>query len=80
LVARCTVERLVRGLGVSGAVRGKLKRTTIADPGAPQAADLVRRRFNPSAPNVLWVANVTYVSTWSGWVYVAFVIDAPRPV
>jgi putative transposase len=75
-VARCTVERLMRELGLTGVVRGKVKRTTAADPGAPRAADLVQRRFNPSAPNRLWVADFTYVSTWSGWVYVAFVIDA----
>ncbi|WP_245818930.1 IS3 family transposase, partial [Haloechinothrix alba] len=75
-VARCTVERLMRALGLRGAVRGKVKRTTVADPQASRAADLVQRRFAPAAPNVLWVADFTYVSTWSGWVYVAFVIDA----
>ena len=75
-VARCTVERLMRELGLRGVVRGKIKRTTISDPAASRAADLVQRRFNPHAPNVLWVADFTYVSTWSGWVYVAFVIDA----
>ncbi len=75
-VARCTVERLMRELGLRGAVRGKTKRTTISDPVAARPADLVQRRFNPPAPNVLWVADFTYVSTWSGWVYVAFVIDA----
>lgn len=74
--ARCTVERLMRTAGLRGAVRGKVKRTTIADPAAQRPADLVRRRFTPRAPNVLWVADFTYVSTWSGWVYVAFVIDA----
>lgn len=75
-VARCTVERLMGELGLSGARRGKKKRTTIADPQAVRAGDLVGRKFNPKAPNVLWVADFTYVSTWSGWVYVAFVIDA----
>lgn len=75
-VARCTVERLMRELGLAGVVRGKVKRTTISDPAASRAADLVQRRFNPPTPNVLWVADFTYVSTWSGWVYVAFVIDA----
>jgi putative transposase len=75
-VARCTVERLMRELGLTGVVRGKAKRTTTADPGASRATDLVGRRFTPPAPNVLWVADFTYVSTWSGWVYVAFVIDA----
>jgi putative transposase len=75
-VARCTIERLMRQLGLAGARRGKKKRTTIADPQAARAADLVNRKFNPTAPNTLWVADFTYVSTWSGWVYVAFVIDA----
>ena len=75
-VARCTVERLMREDGLTGAVRGKVKRTTIADPAGPRARDLVRRDFAPLAPDRLWVADITYVSTWSGWVYVAFVIDA----
>lgn len=75
-VARCTVERLMRELGLRGAVRGRVKRTTIADPAAPRPVDLVQRRFAPLAPNRLWVADITYVSTWSGWVYVAFVVDA----
>ena len=75
-VARCTVERLMREDGLAGAVRGKVKRTTIADPGGPRARDLVRRDFAPLAPDRLWVADITYVSTWAGWVYVAFVIDA----
>lgn len=75
-VARCTVERLMNTLGLEGARRGSKKRTTIADPQGQRADDLVQRRFNPAAPNTLWVADFTYVSTWSGWVYVAFVIDA----
>lgn len=75
-VARCTVERLMRDQGLVGARRGKVKRTTVADPTVPRADDLVNRQFNPAAPNLLWVADFTYVSTWSGWVYVAFVIDA----
>lgn len=75
-VARCTVERLMGELGLAGALRGKVKRTTIKDPAAARAKDLVRRNFAPNAPNRLWVADFTYVSTWSGWVYVAFVIDA----
>lgn len=75
-VARCTVERLMGELGLCGAVRGKTKCTTTADPAAPRPADLVDRQFSLPAPNVLWVADCTYVSTWSGWVYVAFVIDA----
>ena len=75
-VARCTVERLMAELGLTGAVRGKAKRTTIADPTAARPADLVQRRFAPPAPNRLWVADLTYVSTWSGFAYVAFVVDA----
>ncbi|OBB45411.1 transposase [Nocardia sp. 852002-51244_SCH5132740] len=75
-VARCTVERLMRRAGLRGAVRGRVKRTTIADPAAPRPADLVQRKFAPPAPNRLWVADFTYVRTWSGWVYVAFVVDA----
>ena len=75
-VARCTVERLMRADGLHGAVRGKTKRTTIADPAAERARDLVNRNFAPTAPDRLWVADMTYVSTWSGWVYVAFVVDA----
>ncbi|NHI20513.1 IS3 family transposase, partial [Phycicoccus endophyticus] len=75
-VARCIVERLMRADGLHGAVRGKVKRTTIADPAAERARDLVGRNFAPTAPDRLWVADITYVSTWSGWVYVAFVVDA----
>jgi putative transposase len=75
-VARCSVERLMRGDGLHGAVRGKVKRTTIADPAADRARDLVNRNFAPVAPDRLWVADLTYVSTWSGWVYVGFVVDA----
>jgi putative transposase len=74
-VARCTVERLMKAAGLAGAVRGKVKRTTIASPG-PKPDDLVKRNFAPTAPNRLWVADFTYVSTWAGWTYVAFVIDA----
>jgi len=75
-VARCTVERLMSDLGLRGAVRGKATTTTIADPGAARPADLVGRRFGPVAPNRLWVADLTYVLTWSGFAYVAFVTDA----
>jgi putative transposase len=75
-VARCTVERLMAELGLTGAVRGKTKRTTIANPAAARPADLVQRQFAPQAPNRLWVADLTYVSTWSGFAYVAFVVDA----
>ena len=75
-VARCTVERLMRKLGLAGARRGRRHRTTIADAAATRPADLVQRQFNPAAPNRTWVADFTYVPTWSGMVYVAFVIDA----
>ncbi len=75
-VARCTVERLMKSLGLQGARRGKIKRTTIPDPCATRPQDLVKRNFKPLAPNKLWVADFTYVSTIAGWVYVAFVIDA----
>jgi putative transposase len=75
-VARCTVERLMAELGLAGAVRGKARRTTIADPAAARPADLVQRQFGPAAPNRLWVADLTYVSTWSRFAYVAFVVDA----
>ncbi|PWV74942.1 putative transposase [Nocardia neocaledoniensis] len=75
-VGRCTVERLMQQLGLRGAVRGRVKCTTIDDPAAQRPQDLVQRKFAPAAPNQLWVADMTYVSTWSGWVYVAFVIDA----
>jgi putative transposase len=66
----------MRELGLSGARRGKKKRTTIPDPQAARVGDLVNRKFKPTASNVLWVADFIYVSTWSGWVYVASVIDA----
>ncbi len=75
-VARCTVERLMGELGLAGAIRGKVKQTTISDPKTPKPRDLVDRNFRPLAPDRLWVADFTYVSTWSGWCYTAFVIDA----
>ena len=75
-VARCTVERLMRQLQLTGARRGRRVVTTRPDAAAARPADLVQRRFRPAAPNRLWVADFTYVSTWSGMVYVAFVIDA----
>ena len=75
-VARCAVERLMKRLDLHGVRRGAVKRTTIADPATARPIDLVQRRFGPTAPNQLWVADMTYVSTWSGWVYVAFVTDA----
>lgn len=75
-VARCTIERLMGQMGLQGAVRGRsFKRTTIVDETARRPADLVRRRFEASRPNQLWVADITYVATWSGFVYVAFVTD-----
>lgn len=79
-VARCTVERLMAELGLAGTIRGKVRKTTIADPAATRPADLVGRRFGPPAPNRLWVADLTYVSTWSGFAYVAFVTDVSVPV
>lgn len=74
-VARCTVERLMRDLGLQGVIRGKPVRTTISDMAAPCPLDHVNRQFHAPAPNMLWVSDCTYVSTWSGFVYVAFVID-----
>jgi transposase InsO family protein len=74
-VARCTVERLMRRMGLQGAVRGKEVRTTIANKATPCPADKVNRQFRASQPNVLWVSDFTYVATWQGFVYVAFVID-----
>ena len=75
-VARCTVERLMRRLGLRGVVRGKAHvRTTVADEASSRPLDLVARRFRAPAPNRLWVADLTYVKTHSGWVYVAFVVD-----
>ncbi len=75
VVARCTVERLVRQLGLKGVRRGKAQRITIADPKVPCPLDRVNRQFMANRPNQLWVSDFTYVSTWQGWVYVAFVID-----
>jgi putative transposase len=75
-VARCTTERLMRELGLCGARRGRRIRTTMADAAAARPADLVRRQFSPARPDRLWVADFTYVPTWAGMVYVAFVIDA----
>jgi putative transposase len=74
-VARCTVARLMRELGLRGVVRGKPKYTTIAGDDADRPRDLVDRRFVAGAPNRLWVADLTYVRTWSGFVYVAFITD-----
>jgi len=74
-VARCTVERLMREMGLQGAVRGKTFKTTIPDTAAVRPPDLVDRNFTATRPNQLWVADLTYVATWRGFVYVAFVID-----
>jgi putative transposase len=74
-IARCTVERLMRRAGLAGVVRGRAWRTTIAGEDADRPTDLVERDFTADAPNRLWVADFTYVATWSGVVYVAFVID-----
>ncbi|MEN7974121.1 MAG: IS3 family transposase, partial [Verrucomicrobiota bacterium] len=74
-VARCTVERLMRQLGLQGITRGKKRHTTVSDPEQERAPDLVKRQFTATRPNQLWVADLTYVATWAGFVYVAFVID-----
>ncbi|GGY48826.1 transposase [Pseudoduganella albidiflava] len=74
-VARCTVERLMRKAGLRGVVRGKVMRTTVADATASCLLDRVNRQFKAQRPNQLWVSDFTYVSTWQGFVYVAFVID-----
>jgi putative transposase len=78
LAPRCQVEQLMRELGLVGAVRGKVKRSTIpATAGRPE--ELVQRQFAAPAPNRLWVADLTYVATWSGWDYVAFVMNVCSP-
>mgnify|MGYP003799527813 FL=1 len=74
-IARCTVERLMRKLGIQGVRRGKVVRTTVSDTKAPCPRDRVNRQFKAERPNQLWVSDFTYVSTWQGWLYVAFVID-----
>ena len=74
-VARCTVELLMRKMGLQGVVRGKPVRTTISDKASPCPLDHVNRQFRAAAPNQLWVSDFTYVATWSGFVYVAFIID-----
>lgn len=84
-VARCTVARLMKQIGIRGAVRGKVVKTTVPDTSAPcprdisvfppEKAPLVNRQFRAPAPNMLWVSDFTCVSTWQGFVYVAFVID-----
>ena len=74
-VARCTIARLMRQMGLSGAMRGKAIKTTIGNPAAPCPREKVNRQFRVPRPNALWVADFTYVATWQGFVYVAFVID-----
>lgn len=75
MVARCTVERLMRSLGLPGVVRGRKCRTTIRNDAAERPLDRVNRQFKATRPNELWVADFTYVATWVGFVYVAFVVD-----
>ena len=75
-IARCTVARLMKSMGLQGVIRGKPVKTTISDKAAPCPLDKVNRQFQAPAPNRLWVSDFTYVSTWRGFVYVAFVIDA----
>jgi len=74
-IARCTVERLMKRLGLQGVRRGKVIRTTVSDMKTPYPLDRVNRIFKADRPNQLWVSDFTYVSTWQGWLYVAFVID-----
>ena len=74
-VARCTVERLMRRLEIQGIRRGAKRWTTVRDATLPQPADRVNRQFTATRPNQLWVADITFVATWSGFVYVAFVVD-----
>jgi transposase InsO family protein len=74
-VARCTVARLMKGLGLRGVIRGTRVRTTISNPAAPCPLDHVKRQFKARGPNELWVSDFTYVSSWQGFVYVAFIID-----
>jgi len=75
VVARCTTARLMRQMGLSGAVRGRAVKTTISNPAMPCPRDKVNRRFHSARPNALWLSDFTYVGTWRGFVYVAFVID-----
>ena len=74
-LARCTVERLMRRLGLRGVMRGKVIRTTSGDAKAPCPLDRVNRQFHAERPNQLWVSDFTYVATWQDWLYVAFVVD-----
>ena len=76
VAARCTVERLMNEMGLQGVIRGKPVRTTVSDKAAPCPLDHVNRQFHAPAPNRLWLSDFTYVATWTGFVYVAFVVDA----
>jgi transposase InsO family protein len=79
-VARCTVERLMADMGITGEQRVRRPRTTITDTTAARSPDLVDRRFVAQRPDELWVTDITYVSTWEGWLYVAFVLDVSSRV
>lgn len=74
-IARCTVARLMTTMGIRGVQRGKKRWTTVIDETAPRPADLVERQFVAERPNRLWLADITYASTWGGWLYVAFILD-----
>ncbi len=74
-VDRCTIERLMGSMGLQGVTRGKVVRTTVSDANSPCPLDRVNRHFKADRPNQLWVSDFTYVSTWQGWLYVAFVVD-----
>ena len=74
-VARCTFARLMKTMGLEGIIRGEPLRTTVSDKAAPCPLDHVNRQFHAPAPNLMWVSDFTYVATWTGFVYVAFVID-----
>jgi putative transposase len=78
VVARCTVERLMRQLGLRGVMRGKVVRTTISDAEAPCPLDRVNRQFRAERPNQLWVSDFTYVSTWQGWLYCQWSSNNPQ--
>jgi putative transposase len=75
-VSRCAVERLMAAMGVTGVQRGKKRYTTVADADAARPPDLVNRQFSAERPNELWLADITYASTWEGWLYVSFISDA----
>jgi len=74
-IARCTVARLMKRLAIHGVIRGKVKNTTVPDKGQPCPKDKVNRKFRAPAPNMPWVSDFTYVSTWQGVVYATFIID-----